>query len=165
MSIRYKLKFTSICQICLVCLFFTLFFLKGYWYWILILQFFWHTDTYSVILIQMWLHDWWHCNLVFLGDGLDTVEPWLVKSQWYHGKNKPYKVQVECAAISKTRKFCKSNPCFKGRCIEASNQYYCLCQPNWEGQTCNQTSKWSQVWSKSHPQGCRKKKILNSIDI
>ena len=50
MSIQYKLKFTSIFQICLVCLFFPPFFQKGYWYWILILQFFWHTDTdtYSV---------------------------------------------------------------------------------------------------------------------
>ena len=48
MSIQYKLKFTSIFQICLVCLFFHAFFQKGYWYWILILQFFRHTDTYSV---------------------------------------------------------------------------------------------------------------------
>jgi hypothetical protein len=36
MSIQYKLKFTSIFQICLVCLFFHTFFQKGYWYWILI---------------------------------------------------------------------------------------------------------------------------------
>ena len=50
MSIQYKLKFPSIFQICLVCLFFHSFFQKWYWYWILILQFFWHTDTdtYSV---------------------------------------------------------------------------------------------------------------------
>ena len=45
MSIQYKLKFTSIFQICLVCLFFPPFFQKGYWYWILILLFFRHTDT------------------------------------------------------------------------------------------------------------------------
>ena len=34
----------------LACLLFHAFFQKGYWYWILILQFFWHTDTdtYSV---------------------------------------------------------------------------------------------------------------------
>ena len=50
MFIQYKHKSTSIFHISLVCLFFTLFFQKGYWYWILILQFFWHTDTdtYSV---------------------------------------------------------------------------------------------------------------------
>ena len=51
MLIQYNSKkFASICQICFVCLFFHTFFQKGYWYWILILQFFWHTDTdtYSV---------------------------------------------------------------------------------------------------------------------
>ena len=49
-SIQYNFKFTSIFQICLACLFFHAFLQKGYWYWILILQFFWHTDTdtYSV---------------------------------------------------------------------------------------------------------------------
>ena len=41
----YSLKFTLIIHICLVYLFFHTFFQKGYWYWILILQFFWHTDT------------------------------------------------------------------------------------------------------------------------
>jgi len=69
--------------------------------------------------------------------GLDTIEPWLVETQWYRSDDS-YKVQVECATISKTRKYCRSNPCLNGRCIEATNQYYCLCQPNWEGQTCNQ---------------------------
>jgi hypothetical protein len=73
----------------------------------------------------------------YYASGLDTVEPWLVKSQWY-SPNEPYKVQVECATISKTRKYCKSNPCQNGKCIEATNQHYCLCQPNWEGKTCNQ---------------------------
>ena len=42
--------FTLFFKICLVSLFFHAFFQKGYWYRILILQFFWHTDTdtYSV---------------------------------------------------------------------------------------------------------------------
>jgi len=76
-------------------------------------------------------------GLFFYKSGLDTVEPWLVKSQWTNPYE--YKVQVECATISKTRKYCRSNPCLNGgRCIEATNQHYCLCQPNWEGQTCNQ---------------------------
>jgi len=75
-------------------------------------------------------------GLCYYRSYLDTVEPWLVKSQWgSHAYS--YKVQVECATISKTKKFCNSNPCLKGRCIEATNQYYCLCQQNWEGQTCN----------------------------
>ena len=45
MSIQLKLMFISIFQNCLVCLFWHNFFQKGYWYWILILQFFRHTDT------------------------------------------------------------------------------------------------------------------------
>jgi len=69
--------------------------------------------------------------------GLDTIEPWLVETQWSR-TTKPEKVQVKCST-SEEKKNCASNPCsIHGQCMEAKTQYFCLCTPNFTGQKCDQ---------------------------
>ena len=32
---------------------------------------------------------------------------------------------------------CKSNPCYRGRCYESGNDYYCACEDGFGGIQCN----------------------------
>ena len=78
--------------------------------------------------------------LFFKGD-LYTVEPWLVQKEWEAWADPKVTIKVECASLNHLNDRCSTNPCLNGQCIEASNNYYCLCQPNWQGKNCDQESK------------------------
>ena len=69
-----------------------------------------------------------------------TIEPWLTSDVWRTHGNAHF-VQVKCANTEEYIHQCDSNPCVHGQCFGGIDSYYCLCEHNWKGKTCDQKSK------------------------
>ena len=68
-------------------------------------------------------------------------------------------VGVNCDISKNEKKYCQSNPCGEnGKCVEVTNNFYCLCDPNWTGRNCNNQSKYLQVIRKTN----EKPQLLNT---
>ena len=71
---------------------------------------------------------------------MDTPEPWLLQGvDWKAWNDVNKKVNVECANLNQN--ICDSNPCTNGKCYGVENNFYCHCDPNWIGRTCDVPSK------------------------
>ena len=69
------------------------------------------------------------------------MEPWLENDHpWKHWERSDT-VQVQCATLEENEYHCDSGPCENGRCIGVINDFYCLCDLNWNGKTCNNQGK------------------------
>ena len=71
---------------------------------------------------------------------MDTPEPWLLQGvDWKAWNDVDKKVNVQCANLNQN--ICDSNPCTNGKCYGVENNFYCHCDPNWIGRTCDVPSK------------------------
>ena len=51
-------------------------------------------------------------------------------------------MQVTCANKVEYSQRCDSNPCKNGQCLGGIDDFYCLCDVNWKGKTCDEKSKY-----------------------
>ena len=78
----------------------------------------------------------------FPGNNQDATEPWQTGNEWVFWNDPNKKVRVECASFEEYQSQCDSNPCSNGKCIGVPNDFFCACNPNWTGKTCNEESKY-----------------------
>ena len=87
------------------------------------------------------MHKYLKYKSYFPGHNADAKEPWQSVNEWdsYSHNNI---VRVECASFEKYQSRCDSNPCYFGKCIGVPNDFFCACNPQWTGKTCNEESKY-----------------------
>ena len=52
-------------------------------------------------------------------------------------------VRVNCENLGHNSHYCDTSPCINGKCIGGISTFYCQCDDNWKGRTCNETSKYT----------------------
>ena len=71
-----------------------------------------------------------------------TTFPWQTGVEWISSFNPSDRVTVECLT-SEENNPCRSNPCENGGlCLNGFSTFHCICETEWSGKTCNDTSKF-----------------------